>query len=228
MASEYRPEEEYADLLGGRTGEEFFADLQDRLPPDGQSPLPFSHELSVRLGTPLTHELAFPALRRDLTRELRGMVADPHLGLNADEGTIDDLRLGLSEAVQNSFRNDRGVYRIDVLGTAAGGLYTAVHNISVNYPPGPVFHLRRGQRPLRLDRNSLDGRQAELADDEHGWGLGLIGHFALQGEAQNMGFYREKIALIPNISTGESVEITRLVFWSLYGRSQDERLSNAA
>jgi hypothetical protein len=173
------------------------------------------------------HALSFPALRRDLTNELKGFAADPTLGLDADEETIYDLRQGLSEAVQNSFRNDRGVYQIDVQRTASGGLYTAVHNMSVTCPVAPILHLRDGQRPLRFGR-TLERLRTELPDDEHGWGLGLIGRFALQGSSQNMGFYRELIADIPNIDTGQRVELTRLVFWSVYGKSHETELPRAA
>lgn len=227
MTSEYRPEEEYSELLGGLTGQELFGELQNAPPPEGLSPLPFSDIFDRRLRAPLMHELSFPALRRDLTRELRGIVANPSLGLDADEETVYDLRQGLSEAVQNSFRNDRGVYQIDVQRTASGGLYAAVHNISVIYPAGTILHLREGQRPLRLGSSNEQPRKA-LPDDEHGWGLGLIGRFALQGNAQSMGFYRDIIADIPDMNTGQQAQIARLVFWSVYGKSDTAELPRAA
>lgn len=220
MSAEFRPPEDYDALLGGLSSGELFESLQDSQPPQGLEPLPLDPALAVRLGRPLIHDLDFPRLRRDVTTDLLRIVDSPDNGLLADRSTVYDLRQGFSEAVQNSFRNNFGVWQIDLKRTSGGALYTAVHNVAVDYPPGPVFHERAGMRPLQLDKNRDKAPRVDLPDDEHGWGLGLIGSFALHGSFTNMGFYRHEVARIPIQGTERTAAITRLVFWSMYANSE--------
>jgi hypothetical protein len=220
MSAEFRPQDDYDALLGGLSRGELFESLQDSQPPEDLEPLQLDPALAVRLGRPLLHDLDFPRLRRDVTTDLLRIVSTPGHGLDADRGTVYDLRQGLSEAVQNTFRNNFGVWQIDLKRTSAGALYTAVHNVAVDYPDGPILHERPGQRPLQLDRNRNKAPRVDLPDDEHGWGLGLIGSFALNGSFTNMGFYREEVARIPAQGSDRTAAITRLVFWSLYAKSE--------
>jgi hypothetical protein len=220
MSAEFRPQEEYDALLGGLSRGELFDSLQDTPPPQDLQALPLNTDLATRLSRPLIHDLDFPRVRRDVTTDLLRIVDTPDHGLDADRGTVYDLRQGLSEAVQNSFRNNFGVWQIDLKRTSAGAIYTAVHNVAVDYPEGPVLHERANQRPLQLDRNRDKVPRVDLADDEHGWGLGLIGSFAMYGSFTSMGFYRHEVARIPVQDSDRTAAITRLVFWSLYAKSE--------
>ena len=68
----------------------------------------------------------------------------------------------------------------------------------------------------------MDQPHESLPDDEHGWGLGLIGRFAMNGSFTSMGFYKDEIARIPVRGQERHAAITRLVFWSMYARSELE------
>jgi hypothetical protein len=232
-----RPEDDFATVLQGLgiscsfdaegvgvpvlNQADVMARISGNLPPSYEelTPLPVDQELARLMTSPIVDVAMVPELRNRFSDTVWRCINDPRLRLDANEDTLYDFRLGVSEALQNGIRAG-GILAMNLMSTAEGRIYFDVHNLSLDFPPN-CFHLRPGQRPLLLGRRQ-GIHEVDHAPDEGGWGMYLLGRLAVSQDDGRpaAGLYDVPYVEVPLLGTDQWLPISRKISWSTYGRSR--------
>lgn len=212
-------------------GHEIYERVMGNKPPTDVEDLPVSPKLEALLATPVTTRRDVRRVRRAIAKEMRQRAAQREPGLGITPNNVDDMELGVGEALQNAIRYGGGGYHVRLGRTSLGNVVMFAENLAYEYPKNTLAPCKSG-RCIQLGRvATFDNAELPREADEHARGLYLIvrssANEARADRPVTVGLYREPVEEIPayrkDMTPAEPPTrvIEKTIFWGEWGEPHD-------